>query len=195
MLFCEKKLAYSLQCLIDQTPESYLIQSEYLFITLILSTTKSQSRYKRRFYVSFSSSFTTCTFQTIINFKQFQYCNETARQSDAGMLSDHVIFVLKMFLTSKSITYFCRMLYTIFLMSVYYKKINTLLCLTEKEQISLTPVIPTTFELTDMPTSSPNNDAFHFNSKTSLVPTRKYSFQLRSNRKFMETSPRSAAIH
>ena len=82
-LFRIKKLAHSLLCSIYQTPNSWhtvccalytkpLTATQYsykcLFITIIFSSIKSQSRYKRSFYVSFSSSSFMCTFHFITTF-------------------------------------------------------------------------------------------------------------------------------
>ena len=43
--------------------------SEHLFIMVMFSSVKSQSRYKRNAYVSLSSSFSTCPFQSTIVFQ------------------------------------------------------------------------------------------------------------------------------
>jgi hypothetical protein len=58
---------------------------------------KPQSWYKRSFYVSFSSSFTMCTFQTITEFKLFEQRDETDIQSGASILPDQVILCRKRF--------------------------------------------------------------------------------------------------
>ena len=73
----------------------------------MFSSIKSQSWYKRSFYVQLSSSFSTCTFQSITAFNPLMWCNETDRQTDSltdtRMFPDHVLFVSKMFLTPTSI--------------------------------------------------------------------------------------------
>jgi hypothetical protein len=57
--------------------------SEYLFIMLMFSSIKSRSQYKRRFYVSLSSTYFTCRFQTIIILNLLSEHNETASQMQA----------------------------------------------------------------------------------------------------------------
>jgi hypothetical protein len=64
--------------------------SEYLFILLMFSSIKSQSLYKRKFYVSLSSSFSICPFQPIITFCPLQVHIETGSQPDASMNPEHV---------------------------------------------------------------------------------------------------------
>ena len=66
----EQQLAYSLLRFIAQTPNSCLMQlSEHLFITVMFPSVTSQSRHKRSAYVSLSSSFSTCPFQSITVFQ------------------------------------------------------------------------------------------------------------------------------
>jgi len=62
------RLALSFLYSIAETPDSCLTQLWIFIHHAYAPTTKSQSRYKSSFYVSFISSFSMCTFQPIITF-------------------------------------------------------------------------------------------------------------------------------
>jgi len=59
---------------------------------------KSQSRYKRSFYVSFSSSFSTWPFQSMTVWNCLQGCKQTNCQQQANKLP-HIFFLSKTFLS------------------------------------------------------------------------------------------------
>ena len=63
-----------------------------------VSSFTSQSWYKRRFYLSFSSSFSTCPFQTIIIFNPLLEHNVTGSQPDTSIHPEHVLFMARIFL-------------------------------------------------------------------------------------------------
>jgi hypothetical protein len=109
----------------------------------MLSSIKSQSRYKRSFYVSFSSSFSSARLihDSTQCVTRRQPNGQPARRYHAPK---HVFFVSKMFLTPKSITNSpCLVLYTILQCQSATRKRNTLLWLTGTENISFAAVMST----------------------------------------------------
>jgi hypothetical protein len=74
--------------------------SEYLFIMLMFSSIKSQSQYKKSFYVSFSCSFSTCPFQPFISSGCFR--NSTKQPARCKQAPRTCILMARMFLTRKS---------------------------------------------------------------------------------------------
>ena len=87
------------------------MQLWYLFIMHMFSSTESQSRYKRSFYVSLSSSFSTCPYQSM-SFSM-RYRVTTKRSASQTLECTHTCTFRVENVTHKSITNrSCQMLYT-----------------------------------------------------------------------------------
>jgi len=135
--------------------------SEHLFIILMFTSVKSQSRYKRSAYVSLSSSFSTCPFQ-YITVSQWvtgtQPHGQPARRLHAPKWR---VSQLRTGLDKCYTPHFhCK--------STTSKR-KTLLRLTETELISFDPAMPTILEL--QPTLRHFSHAFSTNF---VVPTHNY---------------------